>query len=38
MAAGDFSAANEYDPILIQLNELWDRENVIEDSQAHSSR
>jgi len=34
MAAGDFSAANDYDPILIQLNELWDRENVIEDSQA----
>lgn len=34
MAAGDFSAANEYDPILIQLNELWDQENVIEDTQA----
>lgn len=34
MAAGDFSAAAEYDPILIQLNELWDAENVMEDTQA----
>jgi len=34
MAAGDFSAAADYDPILIALNELWDTENVIEDTQA----